>query len=76
MNLVQIEQEKSFEIVDGRTGRRVCLYYNLPGTYGSGELKSAEKITAIIYMDHKIKSTTANLPTIVHPVTSDQLPVS
>ena len=35
--------EKSFEIVDGRmdgpTDDGACLYYKLPGAFGSGELK-------------------------------------
>ena len=37
-------EEKSFEIVDGRrrtttTDDGACLYYKLPGAFGSGELK-------------------------------------
>ena len=36
-----VSEEKSFEIVDGRRmDEGACLYYKLPGAFGSGELKT------------------------------------
>ena len=34
-----VSEEKSFEIVDGRTDDGACLYYKFPRAFGSGELK-------------------------------------
>ena len=45
-----VSEEKSFEIVDGRTDDGACLYYKLPpGAFGSDELKIIKSMNLHFY---------------------------